>query len=636
MSKVPSPPLRQRRSIIREGPQGAPSRPAQLPAKSHPVRGTHPTGRHGSRQAHTEATPQQQQGHYQMSAAMGASGRVGRSKGTFGSEHRWYQPTHATDKAAAAAGEQGLQDARCLLETSPVRHAKSVQRCTFGSELRWWESDETARSTHTAGADSFDHQAMLSPSDPAYANGRTKSLRALPAGQVGPPVSTGVPQRGPTNEVQWWGSAAAGQTLQQGASAAAAASASGSAHAAAVTPHNRQRSVSADRALSQARPQVSAEQAWWESDQEPSPDSTLQRIQQKHARIQSLAAMIKQRPISARTHTVKSTFGSETRWWEKSPAYDDGLSVDLQRDASSRASSPDRPPNLRPLSHNSTAGDVHTVFRGRSTFGSEARWWEPKGPSAPAAVAVQDTAAAVPSSARHLPVMASGGTLPSSTFGAADSWWRHTQERQAPPSPGTPSAPNGPTSCNTSLQAQSASPPLKQQMAHPANTTNARVQQRCSQRLHSQPWTAAAPFPKEAGSSMAQSGRGTRPRRTSMGVSRSSITPTTTPMRQSRGSITPVAKPARQSRGSIGPGTAQMRQSRGSMSRQSSVRRSRDGVASIRIERSRSGSPDGSLKGARQLNRTASSRPELQEEIRYRYVMCSQLYLTICSLPFVL
>ena len=110
---------------------------------------------------------------------------------------------------------------------------------------------------------------------------------------------------------------------------------------------------------------------------------------------------------------------------------------------------------------------------------------------------------------------------------------------------------------------------------------------------------------------------------TSVGGLRSSNTPILTPMRQSRGSIDTVATPARQSRGGITPGTTPMRQSRGSISRHSSMRQSRDSVASIGIEGSRAGSPDGSVKGGRQLNKTISSRSELQEELRYRYVVSS-------------
>lgn len=612
MSHTSSPPVRQRRSIITEGPQGRPSRPAQLPAANPPVKGTHPARPPWFRQARTEANPQQ--GHYQISAAVGASGRAARSKGTFGSEQRWYQPTPASDEAAAlthqalaaAAAEQELQNAHCLLNSSPVARSKSVPRCTFGSELRWWESNEaSSRSLRVAEAETHHHQETLSPSDFAYANGATKKLEAYPAGQVGCPDHHSMPGRSPTSEVQWRANAAAGQPRLQGAAtAAAAASASSSAPGAAAATHIRQRFISADKGLRQAQPLVSTEQAWWESDPSPSPDSTLQRIQQKHARIQSLAAMIKQRPISEQTHTVKSTFGSETRWWEKSSAYDDasasGRSCDLQRGASSRASSPDGAHKLQRMSHDSGARETHPVFRGRSTFGSEARWWEPKGNPAPAAVAMQDTAVVVQSSARSLSVMSSDRAVPRSTLGAADSWWAHSQDRHGPLAPG------GRTPGSTSHVAQSLSPP-KRQLGQFPNITTASVPQRRSQRLHTHPWTAGLPLPKEAGlqqESMGLSGGSARPHRTSVGGSKSSINPIHTPSRQSRGSIT--------------AGTTPVRQSRGSISEQSSMRRSRDSVASIGIERARSGSPDGSVKGGRQLTRTISSRSELQEELRYR------------------
>ena len=624
---------------------------SQLSANSHLVGDAH-SGRHsGSRRVRREAKPHQS--HYQISAAVGASGRVGRSKGTFGSEHRWYQPTQATDKAAAlthqalaaAAAEHELEAADWLLKSSPGGRSKSAQRCTFGSELRWWESVEPGRNPHTAEGEALhQHQAMLSSPGLTHTDGPIQKPGAPPVMQAGSTDHSGVTQTGSTYDVQWQENAAAGQAVKQEASAAAAASApqSGSAHGAAGSPHSRQRSISADRGLRQTQPLMIAEQAWWKSDRDPSPDSTLQRIQRKHARIQSLAAIIKQRPNSARTHTVKSTFGSDTRWWEKSSAYDDasasGRSADhQQRDESSRASSPDSPRKLQHMSCDTSTHDIRGAFRGRSTFGSEARWWEPKKQAVPTAVAVQYTAVAAQTSAmRPLLVVSADRSPVRARHVAADSWWGHNQQHH------TPQSPDGAPPESLLLELQSLSP--AQQNRQPA-TLSASAQQHSIQRLHAQPWTAGLPLPIQAGSrpeSMGQSGVSTTPHRTPVRASTSSLTPMATPQRQSRGSITPVATPARQSRGSITPVASPARQSRGSitpmvtparlsrgsispgsLSRHSSIRQSRDSVsrASSVSECSRSGSPDVWVKGGRQLNRIASSRPELQDELRHRCVI---------------
>ena len=625
MSKASPPPLRQRRSVIRGVPQGLPSPPAQppsspqLPAKSNTVQVTHPARGSGFKQTHKhqwadrlEAGPQQS--HYQISAAMGASGRVGRSKGTFGSEHRWYQPTQAAGKAAAlthaalaaAAAEQELENVHWLLKPSPAGRSKSAQRCTFGSELRWWESAEPGRSSHTADSGAQHHQAMLSPSGFAHEDGPSHKLEGPPAMQASSADWHTALQSKSAHEVQWQENAAAGQSLQQRASSTAAASAS-QAEFAHGTAQSGQRSASADRGFTQTQPLVSAEQAWWKADRNPSPDSSLQRIQQKHARIQSLAAIIKQRPTSARTHTAKSTFGSEARWWEKSSAYDDasvsGRSVEHQREDSSRTPSPDRPQKMQHMSPDVTAHDTHGAFKGQSTFGSEARWWEPKGLAAPTAVAGQDTAVAQASVTRPLSVLPADRGNYRANHGAANGQTKgHSQEAHA-------TAPTGASQPHVTSLSGAMSPEAQSLSQLQAG------QQQSSQRLHSQPWALGPPVPTQAGSwpeSMGQSGVSAIPSETPVRGSRSSSTPRATPTRLSRGSITPVATPMRQSRGSISPSCE---------SRRSSVRQSQewDGRSSA-SHYSRSLSPDGWVKGDRQLNRIATSRPELQDELRHRCV----------------
>ena len=633
MHKASSPPLRRRRSVIKEAPQELPSCQAQLPADSPTVQSTHPPRRLGSKPAHKhhwvgqlEAGPQQSQ--HQISAAMGASGRVGRSKGTFGSEHRWYQPTQAAGKAAAlthaalaaAAAEQELHSAHWLLKSSP--HSKPAQRCTFGSELRWWKSAEPGRRSHTADGGAQYHQAMLLPSGFAEQHEPSQKLEGPPATQASSPHQGSPLQSRSAHEVQWRENAVAGQSLLHRASAAAAAPAAPASQSefAYGTAHSRQRSIFADRGLRQAQPSVSAEQAWWKPDRSPSPDSTLQRIQQKHARIQSLAAIIKQRPTSARTHTAKSTFGSEERWWEKSFAYDDasasGRSVDQQREDSSRTPSPDRPQKMQLMSHDRASHETHGVFKGGSTFGSEARWWEPKSPTAGP---VQGTAVAQTSVTRPLSAVPAAKALPRAKRGAADSQWVHGQEHHAT---APPDAPPPHVSSRSSIVAPEAQPVSRLQATQPA-APSASIQQQSSQRLHAQPWAASPPLPTQAGSrpeSKGQSGVSATPSNTPVRGTKSSNIPMGTPTRLSRGSITPVATPMRQSRGSISPS---------STSRRSSVRNTQEweGLSSCN-QYARSVSPDGWAKGGRQLNRLASSRPDLQDELRQRCVTDS-----VCAPP---
>lgn len=624
-------------SVISQALHGLPSPSAQpcpgsQPADSHVTPSTHPAGRSGSKPTHKhneaarfENSPQQS--HYQLSAAMGASGRVSRSKGTFGSEQRWYQPTQAAGKAAAlthaalaaaAAEQQQLDDGHWLLKSAPDGRSRSAQRCTFGGELRWWENAEPGRSPRTAEAGGHHHHwAVLAPAGFAHVRESGHKLEGAPAVQAGSPDQDSTLHNRSSYGVQWRGNAAAGQSLMHSASAAAVASASqpGSAHG---TDHSRQASFPADSFLRQAQLLVSPEQAWWKSDRDPSPDSTLMRIQQKHTRIQSLAAIIKQRPTSARTHTAKSTFGSEARWWEKSSAYEDasasGRSLDQQREDSSRTPSPDRSHRMQLMSHDTSAHNAHGVSKGPSTFGSEARWWEPKRLAAPTAVAVQDTAVAQ----TRVPA---DRALPSKEAG--DSWWGHSQECHAPLHPHAP-VPNAvPPSSSVSTEAQS---PSQLQAGQPANLV-ANIQQQSSQRLHAQPWVASSPLPTQAGSRpecTAQSGVSSAPNRTPVRGSRSSSTPRATPTRQSRGSITPVATPMRQSRGSISPS----RRSSVSVRQSRDWGREREGRSSSASEGSRSASPEGWGKGGRQLIRIPSSRPELQDELRHRCVtlsLCSTL-----------
>ena len=522
---------------------------------------------------------------------MGASGRVGRSKGTFGSEHRWYQPTQATDREAAlthqalaaAAAEQELETASWLLNSPPAGRSKSAQRCTFGSEVRWWERAEPRRSPSSAGA--LTQQTASASPNCTTADGVRPQSRPPHASQAHS-ASHGV-QAASTldSEVQWWENSAAGGALKQGSSAAAAVSNPhpGRAQGMAASPDHSHRSVSVDKGLRQTQPQVSPERAWWKPDRDPSPDSTLQRIQQKHARIQSLAAVIKQRSTDARTHTAKSTFGSEARWWEKSSAYDDGTasahSFDQQQDGPSRASSPDRVQRLQHMLQPATADADRSPFRGQCTFGSEARWWEPTGSAVPTAAAEQTTPVAAQTSIRPSLMSSAGRSRSSHRFSRSQ---QGGQDR------------DGPQQSYSSDRRYSSmlSQPRSESLPQPSPSLATGPQKESIQRLRARPWSAT---PQQAG-------RGQE----SADQPRVNTTPVATSVRVSRSSITPIATPMRRSRGSVSPG--------GSVSRHSSVRQSRDSVghASSASGRSRSGSSEMALRAGR------AAKPDLQNELRHR------------------
>ena len=533
-----------------------------------------------------QAAPQHN--HLQIGSVMGASGRVGRSRGTFGSEHRWYQPTQASDREAAlthqalaaAAAQQELETASWLLSPSPAGRSKSAQRCTFGSELRWWERAEPHRSPSPAEA--LTQQAASASPNCANADRVSPESRALQASQA---ASTGHGTQAAftlDSEVQWWENSAAGRSVRQGTSDAAAGSVpqSGLAQRMAASSDPSQRSVSVDRGLRQTQPQASAERAWWKPDRDPSPDSTLQRIQQKHARILSLAAGMKQRSTNARTHTAKSTFGSEARWWEKSSAYDDGTasiqSFDQQQDGSSRASSPDRAQKLQHLLQPATAHANHSPFRGQSTFGSEARWRERTRSAESTAAAEQAIVVAPQTSARPLKVPRSQTRQSSS----------RSQEGGQDEHASVPAYSSGRRYSSILSQPQSESLP------QPFASLAAGSQKDSIQRLSARPWSATSQQPG--------------PKQESTSQSRVNTTPLSRSVRASRSSITPIAAPMRQSRGSVSPG--------GSVTRHSSVRQSCDSVghASSASGRSRSGSPDVGLR----LSKAA--KPELQNELRHR------------------
>ena len=551
---------------------------ALLPQQALPLTAASrlPTSRRTGRPAHNPKQPraisavgQTQasflQRHHQASTAVGTSGRWGRPKGSFGSEHRWYQPTQASNRAAAltqqalatAAAEQELAPASWLLQHGPTGRAKSAQQCTFGSELRWWERGASGPRSHL-DAKPFQEMPFQSPSH-AAAHALSQQQEVPHAVQAQSPDGHVAAML--DSEVQWWEKDAETKFLKQGAAATAAASESPlrPAHDIAVSLNHSQRALSVDRGTLRSDAQANAEQEWWKPDRQPSPDSMLQRIQQKHARIQSLAAGLRQRPNSARSHTVKSTCGSEARWWEKSLAYDDAAasvqSFD-QQDGIIRASSPDKAQSLRHVPSVATAHDSHSPFRGRSTFGSDKRWWEHNAAALPAAIAASGTAVASESKPRPQPA--------------------YSPARQS-------------SSVLSQLQLDSSPQLWPSEAQQPA----ANAQQMSTHRLHAQPWTSAAPPASHGGSpgkSRGQVRAAAKSPTRSLRESQSSIPSDATTMRRSRDSIRPEGSLPRHSRDSVSlQGGGSGRFGNQGVSQESVSRSSTGG-------RSRSGSPNAVIK----------------------------------------
>lgn len=552
---------------------------------------------HSNQRERAGFSPTQNQAQYQISAAMGASGKLSRS------EHRWYQPTQASDRAAAlthealaaAAAEQELDQANWLLKSAPVGRSRSAQRCTFGSELRWWERVNQARPSASGHHDNC--QAAMHTAEDAH------ELRYEYRGQQirhgSPPRGHSLPRQGSTfgSEPRFWSSPAAEHASKQQSSPVAAAlaaaaaggsmsmSMSGLPSAIPLTATPSQRSVSVDRGLRQSQVAVASEQAWWAPDPAPSPDSALQRIQQKHAQIQSLAAVINQRPTSARTHTVKSTFGSEARWWER-PATEKASALSSQPDqrpARARRVSPERSSAVQCGTHQVSTPDSTSEHKLHSTFGSQRRWWEPS-TAAASLPQLQDPVAMV-GAAMWSPRQRSASPDPVKSkvaLGKEDNWWLMSQER--PSLHGSlPEERSSSSMAAQSKRAVSAAVVQPPPPSYPHFTATA-TQQEQVEDLHAQAWTQHSPVQLKPQESDAQFHTGSEAKRGSM--------------TQSAG----------------GGGSA------GSLPRS---------TASVR---SRSLSPIGSLQRSQRYSRRSSSKSELQESLRHRYASYIRHRLQQCLL----
>ena len=453
---------------------------------------------------------------------MGSSGKLSRSRGTFGSEHRWYQPTQAADKAAAltqealtaAAAERQLDHADWLLKSSPIARSKSAQRCTFGSELRWWERASQPPQP-VSGWPNSDQAALHAD---LYGYQASPEHRGQYIGWGSPVRGPGLSRQGSTFGTEPRGLDADAPRPAPRLQTSAVATALAAAKASTVLPEqsispppagSSQRCMSVDRGLRQAQMSASSERAWWSADPAPSPDSALQRIQQKHAQIRSLADVINQRPTSARTHTLKSTFGSEARWWEN-PVAERASSPSSQQSAAASRSSPDR--HGGSSAHRVSSPDRSTGQKLHSTFGEERRSWETKGHSTAAASQPQlqqpdaERLDVTVKAVAALWTPRQRSTSPDLVKPAAGScsdgerWWQGSQEHG--------SLEGSLRQRRSEPVVRARTPPLPPKF-HPQSMSSS-VQQGLTEHLHAQPWNKTASQAEHGFDAQAETGTRSR------------------------------------------------------------------------------------------------------------------------------
>ncbi len=418
--------------------------------------------------------------YFQISAAMGSSGKLSRSRGTFGSEHRWYQPTQAADKAAAltqealaaAAAEQQLDHANWLLKSSPIARSKSAQGCTFGSELRWWERVSQPQQP-VSGWPNSDQAALHAD---VYGYQASPEHRGQYMGRRSPVRGPGLPRQGSTFGTE-------------------------------------PRGLDADAPRPAPRPQTSAVAAALAA-----PKASAAPPGQS---ISPLPAGSSQRSVSV-DRGLRQAFGSEARWWEN-PIAERASSPSSQQSAAASRSSPDRPGGSS--AHQVSTPDRSTGQKLHSTFGSERRWWEIKGQTTTAASQQQlqqpdaeRTDAAVkavaalwsPRQRSTSPDLVKPGA---SSCSNGDRWWQGSQERGSLES-------NLPQRRSEPLERARAPPPPP--TSHPQSMSSS-VQQGLIEHLHAQPWnkTSTQAEPQIE----ARAGTGSRSKRQSARQSADSMSP---------------------------------------------------------------------------------------------------------------
>lgn len=318
----------------------SPDRPHNTPAKSHHVAQPHFTHAAGSPDAHQQPAPH----------------RPSSTQRSFGTQRRWYQPGQAADHAAAlqrqalaaAAAEREVVDADWLLSTAPRGLSVSHQPSTFGSELRWWET-KSGLGLDGPKADHRDasQHAQQSQKPCSRQTSPSQPRQRYPDGVCPLQVSHGLPEQVLPKKKCTFGSASrwfeySDNNAVKHTSNASPAPAS---HHLASATYPSQRSVSRGNAavpdhskgISQSRTSAHApphsgnsrrpnstdrgtvhptslprfDRTSWSSDSTAASSAVLQRIQEKHAQIQQLAAMISQQQSAAGGGGRASKFGPD-------------------------------------------------------------------------------------------------------------------------------------------------------------------------------------------------------------------------------------------------------------------------------------------------------------------------------------
>ncbi|KAL0032399.1 hypothetical protein WJX79_009412 [Trebouxia sp. C0005] len=269
----------------------------------------------------------------------------------------------------------------------------------------------------------------------------------------------------------------------------------------------------------------------------------------------------------ARTHTLKSTFGSEARWWEN-PVAERASSPSSQQSAAASRSSPDR--HGGSSAHRVSSPDRSTGQKLHSTFGEERRSWETKGHSTAAASQPQlqqpdaERLDVTVKAVAALWTPRQRSTSPDLVKPAAGScsdgerWWQGSQEHG--------SLEGSLRQRRSEPVVRARTPPLPPKF-HPQSMSSS-VQQGLTEHLHAQPWNKTASQAEHGFDAQAETGTRSRHQST----------------RQSAGSLSSPAH-AESPRSS-----------------------------------SRSLSPSGFMQHISQVGRRSSSNSELQDTLRRRSV----------------
>lgn len=280
--------------------------------------------------------------HQQVSAHWPSSKARG-----FGSERRWYQRGQAADRAAAlqqqalaaAAAERQVDDASWLLAIAPRSRSVSNQRSTFGSELRWFETKPGLSPDGNASAQQ-EHKASSQHTSPTRPRQRSPDRIHQLQGSHGLPEQATLKRKCTFGSAPRWFEYSDSAVYKQTQNASQTTALQPNAAQSQGITTGSQQPVSRKSATPQGQPRdsvqpryaasgsysgnsnrsVSAEQSVAQSADGPrsdckrglsngaSPsDAVLQQIQEKHAHIQHLAAMISQQQAGSCGHSSNAS-----------------------------------------------------------------------------------------------------------------------------------------------------------------------------------------------------------------------------------------------------------------------------------------------------------------------------------------